>query len=102
MFEICAENQLKIQLVDASNQMYYLIKTISTIIQKGANSWWSYLSTFVFVCFVMCLSIQVWKDAAVQIFYSLGPAWGGLHTLASYNKFRNNFQRYLIIQNLKT
>ncbi|XP_038055437.1 sodium- and chloride-dependent glycine transporter 1-like [Patiria miniata] len=43
------------------------------------------------------LNAKVWKDAAVQIFYSLGPAWGGLHTLASYNKFDNNFKRDGII-----
>ncbi|XP_033631672.1 sodium- and chloride-dependent glycine transporter 1-like [Asterias rubens] len=43
------------------------------------------------------LSAKVWKDAAVQIFYSLGPAWGGLHTLSSYNKFDNNFKRDGII-----
>ncbi|XP_038055734.1 sodium- and chloride-dependent glycine transporter 2-like [Patiria miniata] len=40
---------------------------------------------------------NVWKDGAVQIFYSLGPAWGGLHTMASYNKFRNNFYRDSLI-----
>ncbi|KAJ8259581.1 hypothetical protein GJAV_G00171090 [Gymnothorax javanicus] len=33
---------------------------------------------------------QVWKDAASQIFYSLSIAWGGVVTLASYNKFENN------------
>ncbi|XP_066999930.1 sodium- and chloride-dependent glycine transporter 1 [Anabrus simplex] len=32
----------------------------------------------------------VWGDAAVQIFFALSPAWGGLITLASYNKFTNN------------
>ncbi|KAK6173320.1 hypothetical protein SNE40_016794 [Patella caerulea] len=35
-------------------------------------------------------SAKVWGDAAVQIFFSLSPGWGGLITLASFNKFNNN------------
>ncbi|KAJ2950676.1 hypothetical protein O0L34_g8935 [Tuta absoluta] len=40
--------------------------------------------------FSRLISAQVWGDAAVQIFFALSPAWGGLITLSSYNKFSNN------------
>ena len=39
--------------------------------------------------------INVWKDAATQIFYSLSASWGGLITLSSYNKFNNNILRWV-------
>ena len=39
------------------------------------------------------LEIDVWADAAIQIFYSLGVACGTLTTLSSYNKFNNNCHR---------
>ncbi|XP_078487245.1 sodium-dependent proline transporter [Ciona intestinalis] len=40
---------------------------------------------------------KVWKDAATQIFYSLGTSFGGLLTFASYNKFSNNIHRDTLI-----
>ncbi|CAG5128757.1 unnamed protein product, partial [Candidula unifasciata] len=41
--------------------------------------------------------IQTWVEACIQVFSSLGPAYGGLITMASYNKFNNNCMRDAII-----
>ncbi|XP_059142121.1 sodium-dependent proline transporter-like [Physella acuta] len=50
--------------------------------------------------FEKLLSFNVWVEACVQVFYSLGPAWGGLITMASFNKFNNNCFRDVMIASL--
>ncbi|ESO81915.1 hypothetical protein LOTGIDRAFT_81772, partial [Lottia gigantea] len=42
-------------------------------------------------------SISVWTEACLQVFFSLGPAWGGLITMSSFNKFNHNCFRDAVI-----
>ncbi|CAG9529517.1 unnamed protein product [Cercopithifilaria johnstoni] len=47
--------------------------------------------------FNMLLDIDVWTAAATQIFFSLGPGFGVLLALSSYNDFRNNCYRDALV-----
>ncbi|KAL4221548.1 hypothetical protein ACF0H5_019805 [Mactra antiquata] len=40
---------------------------------------------------------QVWVEAAIQCFFSLGPAYGGVITMASFNKFHHSALRDTLI-----
>lgn len=42
-----------------------------------------------------CGFTQVWVQAAGQIFFSLSVGFGGLITYGSYNKFRNNCEKWV-------
>ncbi|GIY20631.1 sodium- and chloride-dependent glycine transporter 2 [Caerostris darwini] len=54
---------------------------------------WNGISFYLYPQWEKLLTFKVWGDAATQIFYSVGAAWGALLTMASYNKFNNNVYR---------
>ncbi|KAF8791099.1 Sodium- and chloride-dependent glycine like protein [Argiope bruennichi] len=54
---------------------------------------WNGISFYLSPQWEKLLTFKVWGDAATQIFYSVGAAWGALLTMASYNKFSNNVYR---------
>lgn len=45
------------------------------------------------------LDLKVWADAAIQMFFGLGPGWGGIVNMASFNNFRNKakFDSILVV-----
>uniref|UniRef100_A0A1Y1MTC4 Transporter n=1 Tax=Photinus pyralis TaxID=7054 RepID=A0A1Y1MTC4_PHOPY len=51
---------------------------------------WDGISFYIYPQWSRLGNLKVWTDAAVQIFFSLGPGWGGIINMASYNEFRNN------------
>lgn len=60
---------------------------------------WSGIKYFVYPEWKYLLDLKVWADASIQMFFGLGPGWGGLINMASFNNFRNNakLDTYLVI-----
>ena len=58
---------------------------------------WLFTSFILLLQFGRLLDPQVWLDAATQIFFSLGLAFGGLIAFASYMPVNNNCYKDAIL-----
>ncbi|KAH8262793.1 hypothetical protein KR044_000360, partial [Drosophila immigrans] len=45
---------------------------------------------FIYPQWYRLFDLKVWSDAAIQMFFGLGPGWGGIVNMASFNHFRNS------------
>nr|ACZ98831.1 proline transporter short variant [Chilo suppressalis] len=58
---------------------------------------WQGIKFYIFPDWEQLKNPKVWADAATQLFYSLGPGWGGLVSMASFNRFHYKNLRSSII-----
>ncbi|XP_041376806.1 sodium- and chloride-dependent betaine transporter-like [Gigantopelta aegis] len=67
-----------------------VIFVIRTLMLPGARQG---VILYVYPDFNRLFDFQVWAEALMQIFYTVGMCWGGLITMSSYNRFHNNCLR---------
>lgn len=58
---------------------------------------WTGIEFYIYPKWEKLVTLKVWADAAVQIFFSLGPGFGSIITMGSYNKYRNNGLRDAVL-----
>ncbi|CAH1778090.1 unnamed protein product [Owenia fusiformis] len=75
----------------------YIVLVILLIRGVTLPGYWKGIEYYVTPKWDLLLNAKIWGKAAVQIFYSLGPGFGGLHAMASYNRFKNNCYRDAVI-----
>ncbi|KAJ8022595.1 Sodium- and chloride-dependent glycine transporter 2 [Holothuria leucospilota] len=68
----------------------YIFLTILLVLGLTLDGHGDGIYFFIYPRWEILKTPRAWLNGAVQIFFSLGPAWGGIITLSSYNKFRNN------------
>lgn len=89
---VCCQCQLSCKFIFPLQVIYFtslfpyailLVLLIYGLTLEGASNGLKY---YLYPNPALLLNGGVWKDALVQIFFSLGVGWGCLITLASYNE----------------
>ncbi|KAJ8297497.1 hypothetical protein KUTeg_024028 [Tegillarca granosa] len=75
----------------------YVVLMILLVRGLTLEGYWKGIEFYIIPKWEKLMNMQVWSDAASQIFYSLGPGFGVLITMSSYNKFSNNCYRDAVL-----
>uniref|UniRef100_A0A1W7RAG3 Transporter n=1 Tax=Hadrurus spadix TaxID=141984 RepID=A0A1W7RAG3_9SCOR len=78
------------KVVYVSATFPYIVLVILLIRGLTLNGAWDGIAFYLTPRWELLTHFKVWGDAATQIFYSVGAAWGAILTMASYNRFDNN------------
>jgi len=85
----------KVSYITATFPYFCVTALLITAVQlEGAKDGILYYMT---PDFTRLKDITVWSDAAIQIFYSMGPCIGSLIMMGSFNKFDNNCKRDAVL-----
>lgn len=68
----------------------YLLLFILLIRGATLPGAWKGIKFYLYPEWHRLLDLKVWADAAVQMFFGIGPGWGGIVNMASFSSFRNN------------
>ncbi|XP_033159892.1 sodium- and chloride-dependent glycine transporter 1 [Drosophila mauritiana] len=68
----------------------YLLLFILLIRGATLPGAWKGIQFYLYPEWHRLLDLKVWADAAVQMFFGIGPGWGGIVNMASFSNFRNN------------
>ncbi|XP_059169355.1 sodium-dependent proline transporter-like [Physella acuta] len=90
--------------VETSGKIVYFMAlfpyvVLIALLARGVTleGYWKGIEYYIIPKWEKLANIDVWREAANQIFYSLGPAFGTLITLASYNPFKHNCYRDAVL-----
>ncbi|KAL4221538.1 hypothetical protein ACF0H5_019795 [Mactra antiquata] len=85
------------KVVYVTSTLPYILLTVLLVRSVTLDGAWDGLKIYLLPEWGRLATGQIWIEAAIQCFFSLGPAWGGVVTMASFNKFHHSALRDTLI-----